>query len=263
MNKTQVTVLGPKGTFTEVAARKIFSEPEFIYCDTPYDIFDSVNSGTEYGVVAIENSLEGSVNSTMDCLIEYDLKIIGEVVLDINLCLAAGPRTDKKEINTIISHTHALAQCKKFISKNFPDARLQRHESTAAAMGEIKNLCGFAAIGPKESAEIYHLKVLYEDIQDAPSQTRFIVISKKEGNGKKTSIIFALKDEPGILYQVLKDFADSSINLTKIESRPSKKKLGEYLFFVDFEGSLKDKKAGYVIDSIKDKTTYLKILGSY
>jgi len=261
--RDRVAVLGPEGTFTEIAARRIFKDVEFVYCDTVSAVFDSVSSGVEFGVVAIENSLEGSVNTTMDCLIDYDLKICNEVVLGINLCLVVVPGTKKEEIDTIISHPHALAQCRRFLSENFPDARLQRHESTAAAMEELKRLEGSAAIGPREAAKIYGLDVLFENIQDAESQTRFIVISKEAGTGRKTSIIFALKDEPGALYRVLKEFAERDINLTKIESRPSKRKLGEYLFFVDLEGSLDDKEVKDALNSIKERTTFLKILGSY
>jgi prephenate dehydratase len=126
-----------------------------------------------------------------------------------------------------------------------------------------QKLTDTAAIGPKESAALYGLQVLYENIEDAPSQTRFITISKKEGAGKKTSIILALKDRPGALYHALKDFADQNINLTKIESRPSKKKLGEYAFYIDFEGSLEDGKVKKALDSLKEKTSFIKTLGSY
>lgn len=258
-----VAVLGPEGTFTEIAAKRVFKDAKFIYCDTVDAVFEAVKKGTEYGVAAIENSLEGSVNTTMDCLIEYDVKIFKEIILDISLCLAAPPNTRREEIKTIVSHPHALAQCRRFISEKFPGVRLQRHESTTAAMKEARNLPACAAIGPKESAELYGLRILEEDIQDFRSQTRFIVVSQKEGSGKKTSIIFTVKDEPGALYKVLKEFADRNINLTKIESRPSKRKLGEYLFFVDFEGDLRDKKTADVLASLRNKTSYLKILGSY
>ncbi len=263
MSKVRVAVLGPKGTFTEIAARRVFGDAVFVYCDTVDGVFDSVRSGVEFGVAAIENSLEGSVNTTMDCLIDYDLKIFDEVVLDISLCLVVVPGTGRGDIKTIISHPHALAQCRKFLRENFPGARLQGHESTAAAMEESKRLRGSAAIGPKEAAIFYGLEVLLEDIQDAKSQTRFIVVSGKEGSGDKTSIIFTLRDEPGSLYKVLREFARRGINLTKIESRPSKRKLGEYLFFVDFEGSVDDRKVGNALNSIREKTAFLKILGSY
>jgi prephenate dehydratase len=263
MSRIEVAVLGPAGTFTEIAARKAFGDAKLVYCDTVDQVFEAVAAGKDYGVVAIENSLEGSVNTTMDCLIEYDTKIVKEIVLDIGLCLAASQKTKKEDVKIIVSHPHALAQCRRFLSENYPKARLQRHESTAAAMKEAKDAVGYAAVGPKESAQLYGLSVLEDSIADASSQTRFVVIAKEEAKGTKTSIIFAVKDKPGALYQVLKEFADKEINLTKIESRPSKRKLGEYVFFVDFEGSLTDKKVNEAIVALKENSTYLKILGSY
>ena len=259
INAPEVAVLGPKGTFTEIAARKIFKDCRIRYCDTVDEVFDAVSKGIDFGVVAIENSLEGSINITMDCLLEYDVKIYKEIILDINLCLVTTQETNENEILAVISHPQALAQARRFLRKRFPSVKLQRHESTAAAILELKNLRGYAAIGPRETAIEYGMKILYENIEDAKSQTRFIVISKREGKGGKTSIIFALRDRPGALYHLLKEFAERNINLTKIESRPSKRKLGEYFFFMDFEGSLNDKN---VKDAI-DKTTFLKILGSY
>jgi len=261
--KSKVAVLGPKGTFTEIAARVVFPGGEFLYCDTVDEVFDKVGKGMEFGVVAIENSLEGSVNVTMECLLDYDVNIWKEIVMDINLCLTALPGTKTEDVRTVVSHPHALAQCRKFLRKNFPKARLQRSESTSAAMAELKNFDEAAAIGPKKTAELYGLKILEKNIEDAGSQTRFIVISKNPGRGKKTSIIVTLKDEPGSLYKFLSEFADTGINLSKIESRPSRKRLGEYLFFIDFEGSLDDERVKEVMNSIKEKTAFLKVLGSY
>ncbi len=260
--KIRVAVLGPEGTFTDIAAKKIFNGVDFDYCNSVEDVFDSVKSGIDFGIVAIENSLEGSINVTMDCLMEYDVKIFKEVILDINLCIAVMPKT--KNINRILSHPHALAQCRKFLKKNFPNVKLQGYDSTAAAMQKIRKSKNSAAIGPEETAKIYGLKILHRSIQDSRSQTRFILISKKSSAaGNKTSIIFAVKDIPGALYSVLKEFAIKKINLKKIESRPSKRKLGEYLFFVDFEGNLGNKKISDVMEKIRFNTTFLKILGSY
>lgn len=278
--KIRVAVLGPEGTFTDIAAKKIFNGVDFDYCNSVEDVFDSVKSGIDFGIVAIENSLEGSINVTMDCLMEYDVKIFKEVILDINLCIAVMPKT--KNMNRILSHPHALAQCRKFLKKNFPNVKLQGYDSTAAAMQKIRKSKNSAAIGPEETAKIYGLKILHRSIQDSISQTRFIVIGNskefrsyefpkeihtipKKGSesGNKTSIIFAVKDTPGALYSVLKEFAIKKINLKKIESRPSKRKLGEYLFFVDFEGNLGNKKISDVMEKIRFNTTFLKILGSY
>ncbi len=264
-SRNSVAVLGPAGTFTEEAAKKIFPEMEVAHCDTVEDVFEAVSKGTEYGVVAVENSLEGSVNTTMDCLLEYDVKICKEYVMDIHLCMIGLPGKRKEEIKTIISHPHSFGQCRKFLKGNYPKAALKRYNSNTAAIKELADLrpTGVAAIGPEAAAKLYGLEILQTGIEDAPSQTRFAAISKKECSGKKTSIIFALKDRPGALYSALKDFADNGINLTKIESRPAKKKLGEYSFFIDFEGSLADGNVKKALASLKEKTTFLKELGSY
>ena len=265
-NKNSVAVLGPKGTFTEEAAKKMFPGVELYHCDTVEEVFEAVDRGTEYGVVAVENNLEGAVNTTMDCLLEHDVGISKEAVLDIHMSLMVPPGTKKEGINTILSHSHSLGQCREYLKKNYPKAAHKRYDSNTAAIKELGELKpkGVAAIGPRAAAELYGLQILSERIEDAPSQTRFIAISKKiSTTGKKTSIIFALKDRPGALYHALKDYSDNGINLTKIESRPAKKKLGEYSFFIDFEGSLDEPKVKKALMSLKEKTIFLKTLGSY
>jgi prephenate dehydratase len=260
--KEKIAVLGPEGTFTEMAARRLFKDAHLVYMDGVEDVFKYVDLGRGMGVVAIENSLEGSVVKNLEALMEHDVKICKEVTLDINLCLMK--KKEGKKVETILSHQHALAQCKKYLKKKYPKARLQASDSTAAAMREVSRIRDSAAIGPKEAAKRYNLKIVRENIEDDKSQTRFIAISKKECWGKKTSIIFAVKDEPGALYSVLKVFSDNNINLTKIESRPSRKKLGEYIFYVDFENNgLDKKKAEMLLLKIKERTTLLKNLGSY
>lgn len=260
--KTKTAVLGPKGTFTEYAARRLFKNLEMVYCDDVEDVFALVDKKGIVGVVAIENSLEGSVNKTLELLMEYDVRIFGEVTLDINLCLMK--RRGVKNIKEILSHPHALAQCKNYLKRKYPKAKIQASDSTAAAMQELSKINNAAAIGPKESAKTYGLEIIGENIQDDFSQTRFIAISKKESWGKKTSIIYAVKDEPGALYSTLKVFADNNINLTKIESRPSRKKLGEYIFYVDFENNgLNKREVETLLLEIGRRTTFLKNLGSY
>lgn len=262
-NANDVSVLGPEGTFTGIAAKKLFPDATPVYRETVAEIFNSVEENeTGYGVVAIENSLEGSVGKTLDCLINFDLKICGEVVLDINLCLATKQNTEKKDIKQIVSHPHAIAQCQGYLKRDFPGATIISSTSTAAAMRDIGE--NEAAIGVKEAAEKYRLKILDENVQDDVSQTRFIAISKTSTVGDKTSVIFAVRDEPGSLYWILKVFADRNINLTKIESRPSRGKLGEYLFFMDFEsGGMTGENVEELLDAIKPNTTLLKFLGSY
>lgn len=261
---SRVAVLGPKGTFTESAAKRVFSDGSYVYKDNVGGVFEAVESGeVDYGVVAIENSLEGSVNNTLESLLEYDVKIVGEVTLNIRLDLLAPAGVDREEVKTILSHPHALAQCHEYLSK-LDGVKLQSSDSTAAAMKEASERGDTAAIGSSDAGAMYGLEVVDSDIQDDVSQTRFIVISQEYREGSKTSIIFAVKDEPGALYKILSEFADNDINLTKIESRPSKRKIGEYLFYVDFESqSMKHRDIEGVLEKIKPKTTYLKLLGSY
>ena len=264
--KDSVAVLGPKGTFTEEAAKKMFPGRALWHCDTVEEVFDSVDAGMEYGVVAIENSLEGPVNTTMDCLVEYGVCISAEQILDIHLCLMAPHGTNKAGIKTILSHSHSFGQCRKYIKKNYPKASLKRYDSNAAAIKELaeQKPPGVAAIGPEAAARLYGLETISCGIEDAPSQTRFVAVSKKKSTkGRKTSVIFVLKDRPGALFQALKDYADNGINLTKIESRPAKKKLGEYSFYVDFIGCLDDPAVIKTLASLKEKTSFLKTLGSY
>jgi prephenate dehydratase len=263
--KTRIAVLGPAGTFTEAAARRLFKGAMLDYKADVDDVFRSVASGKGYGVVAIENSLEGSVSKNLEHLMAYDVKICGEVTLDINLCLMKKP--ESKSIDTILSHPHALAQCRRYLKKHYPKARLQPADSTTAAMQELSTLQNAAAIGPKQGARTYGLKIVDENVQDDASQTRFIALSKKgckKARPTKTSIIYAVKDEPGALYSTLKIFSDAKINLTKIESRPSRRKLGEYVFYVDFENGILDAKGvGRLIRKIRGKASFLKSLGSY
>ncbi len=266
LNDRKVSVLGPKGTFTEIVAKKIFDDSNFDYRETIEDVFIAAEAGNS-GVVPIENSLEGSVSVTMDSLIKYDVKIYKEINLDINLCLIGKDSKIKPgNIKTILSHPQALAQSRNYLKKNFPDAVLKSTSSTAAAAKELENRDDALAIGSKNNAELYNLKIIEENISDDVSRTRFIIISNDRepwGNGNKTSIIFAVKDKPGALFGVLNEFAKQNINLTKIESRPSRRKLGEYFFFIDFEGNLNDGKVKSAVEGIKDKITFLKVLGSY
>ncbi len=260
----KIGVLGPKGTFTEVAARKLMPDALIEYLDDVEDIFEYVKTGKGKGVVAIENSLEGSVGKTMAGLLEYDVKVCGETTLDINMCLIANPDSKQDEVEIVRSHPHALAQCKRYIREKMPKAKIQATSSTAQAIKEIKERKNISAIGNKNTALEEGYEVLAENIQDHDSQTRFICITDNEGWGDKTSIIIALIDEPGSLYSIVKVFADNNINMTKIESRPSRKKLGEYLFYIDFENNGMDKESLKIfLLKIEERTSFFKNLGSY
>lgn len=225
------------------------------------------NGETEYGVVPIENSIEGPVGITLDSLAhKFNLNIFREIIIPINQNLIVNPESEMEDIEDVYSHAQAIAQCQEFISEN----AIQPHYavSTARAAKDIIGDRTKAAIGNAKTAELYNLKILKANIQDTDNnETRFVVLSKinHEPTGRdKTSIIFSIyEDRPGSLYNVLGIFQRHNINLTKIESRPSKKGLGKYLFFVDFEGHKDDELIHSIIDEISDNTYFLKVLGSY
>jgi chorismate mutase/prephenate dehydratase len=216
------------------------------------------------GVIPVENSTEGSVRETLDLLSSSDFVIRAEKHLKIEHCLLS--KTER--INEIISHPQALAQCQNFIRKNYPNAKVHSSESTAKAAEIASKEEGTAAIASRSAASLYNLKIIKENIQDSNNNyTRFFVVSKPEkeipltSNAFKTSIVFSLKNEPGSLYNALKVFAERKINLTKIESRPSKTSPWEYIFFLDFEGKSNDEKGA--LDALKTHTNSFKLLGSY
>ncbi len=260
-------VLGPRGSFSEQAAKKLAMK-NLKYCQTITDALEAVKLGKEpYAVVPIENSLEGTVNETLDYLtFNKGMSIYAETVLPINHFLLG---LNKSKIKKVISHPQALAQCRNWIRKNLR-ASLENRASTADAAREVseKKDPSIAAIASKQAAEIYGLKVLAKNIQDnSANATRFIVISKKQhskAKRDKTSIVFYYRENrPGILWEVLGEFAKRKINLTKIESRPSKKVLGDYLFYIDFDGHGSEKTVKEALSAVRKRVASLKILGSY
>ncbi len=229
---------------------------------------DAVQDGDcTWGIVPIENSLGGSINITYDSLLhDYDLMISSEIILDVNHNLLAVKGTKLEDITDVYSHSQALVQCHNYLQ----DMGFNIHPtfSTAQAAKNIKKLENASAIGTLKAAELYDLEVLEENIQDTlNNQTRFIVLSKEDGEKTghdKTSIAFSIMDDkPGELYGILGIFAEFNINLTKVESRPSKKALGDYIFFIDFEGHRKDEDISKIINLIESNTSFFKILGSY
>lgn len=237
------------------------------YCNIPA-VLESVDNGeASYGVVPIENSIEGPVGITLDSLAhKFDLKIFKEIVIPINQNLIVNPGTTMDDIKDVYSHSQAIAQCREFILEN----NIQPHYavSTANAAKSIIGDKSKAAIGNSKAAELYGLEIIKPNIQDTDNnETRFVVVSKddhKQTGNDKTSIIFSIyEDKPGGLYEILGIFQKNNINLTKIESRPSKKGLGKYLFFVDFNGHRDDETVKNIITGIEDNTYFLKVLGSY
>jgi chorismate mutase/prephenate dehydratase len=264
----KVAYLGPEGTFTNLAALRHFgTSATYIPVDSIKAVFDSTLSGrVNYGVVPVENSNEGVVSYTLDMFMDYDLMIAAEVMLEVshNLLSKSG---DKSKVKRIYSHPQATAQCRIWLETNMPNIPILEAASTASAAELAAKDEEAAAVASELAAKIYDLKYIERHIEDYKNNyTRFLVISKDypSKTGKdKTSIMFSVKNKPGALYEVLLPFKKSKINLTKIESRPSKRRAWEYIFFVDMEGHIEDKKVRKVIDSMRDNCLYLKHLGSY
>jgi len=265
----KVAFQGEIGAYSESAVYSFFgSSVEAKPCKNLSNVFESVEKGeTQYGVVPIENSIEGSVNQTYDLFLEYDLKVRDEIILRIAHCLIAHPGTQLNAIKTVYSHPQALGQCRKFLEQL--GCRLISTFDTAGSVKMIneERLMDAGAIASERAAKIYSMNILAKEIGDTPNNyTRFFVLSKQDSpySGEdKTSIIYSVKSVPGALYHVLKEFAVRNINLTKIESRPTKRTPWEYNFYLDFEGHRSEEKCREALESIKDKTLFVKILGSY
>src|SRR5262245_16753651 len=263
-----VAYLGPAATFTHQAAvRRFGSSAEFMPVRTIADIFDEVERGrAQYGVVPIENSTEGAVNITLDRLMETDLGIVGEVTLDIAQHLMSRA-TDLAEIKVVCSHPQGLAQCRNWLRAHLPDVRLAEMKSTTASAERARDDRTVAGIASEMAARVYEVPILRARIEDNPSNsTRFLVIGRRAAppTGRdKTSILFSMKNEPGVLYSILAPFAERRLNLTKIESRPTKRRPWEYVNFVDFEGHRDTEEVRAVLAEVKERCQFLKILGSY
>lgn len=264
----KVAYFGPPATFTHLAAMRYFgSSAQFVPTDSIKGVFDAVESNkAEYGVVPIENSIEGVVSYTLDLFVDYDLKVAAEVMLEISQNLISNSG-DKTKIKKVYSNPHAAAQCRQWLEANLPNIPILEITSTAKAAEVASQDDEAAAIASELAAKFYNLQLVEKGIEDNRHNfTRFLVISKafaKKSGKDKTSIMFSIKDKPGALYDILNPFKQAKINLTKIESRPSKRKAWEYIFFVDMEGHFDDKKLRKAIEEVKDNCLYLKILGSY
>jgi prephenate dehydratase len=268
----KIGYLGPKGTFaydaviayTNGIACELMEFPEIS------ELIYAVDSGKiEKALVPIENALEGTVNITADMLVhEVNVKIIGEVVLPIRHYLLVRQGIDLKDVKLVLSHPQALAQCRKYLYNNLKGIEQRPVTSTAAAAREVAaSESPWAAIANKKAGDIFGLKILAKDIQDHhANSTRFVVLSKIETEptgDDKTSIAFTVANSPGSLFEALKLFADKKINLTKIESRPMKTLLGQYMFLVDFEGHASDELISGVLDKLSCNSKFFVFLGSY
>ncbi|WP_028844269.1 prephenate dehydratase [Thermodesulfovibrio thiophilus] len=264
----KIAYLGPEGTFTHLAAIKYFgSFAQFEPKDNIKNIFESVEKGvTKFGVVPIENSNEGTVTYTLDMFMQYNAKISGEITIPISHHLLS-LTGEKRKIKKIYSHPHAKAQCKEWLQKNMPGIPVYDVASTAEAARQASHDEEIAAIASEFASTLYGLKFAAKHIEDySNNYTRFFILSKNfsaKTGSDKTSIMFSLQDKPGALYNALKPFKDSNINLTKIESRPAKMRKWEYIFFVDFIGHITDEIVQKTLESVKQYCTEVVHLGSY
>jgi len=262
---------GPAGTYTEEAALLYDPSADLQPYPTIAAVGQAVSSqATDEGVVPIENSLEGSVTFTLDLLIrESHLSIYQEVVLPINHYLMAKPGMLESDIQVIYSHPQSLAQCREFLEQRFPNAQQMVSLSNAAAVSDMKeSALPAAAIAPRRAAELYNVAIIGAEVQDvANNVTRFAVLARQDHpptGDDKTSICFSFeKDEPGILYRSMSEFAERNINLVKIESRPTRQSLGEYIFLIDCTGHREDPGVKAALESLGRTASMLKILGSY
>jgi chorismate mutase / prephenate dehydratase len=262
-----VAYFGPPATFTHLAAiRRFGSSLHYSPLKTIADVFTEVGKNrADYGVVPVENSTEGVVTHTLDMFIDSDLKIVAQIVLPIQHCLIG--RCRKTEIQKLYSHPQALAQCRRWLQENLPRVEIIETSSTTRAAELAARQRHAAAIASSLAAERYRLQILDYDIQDsAANATRFLVLGRQcsppTGNDR-TSIMISLMDAVGALHRALAPFRRYRINMTKIESRPSKRKVWEYFFFIDCDGHVEDARVGKAIDQLEQHCSFVKVLGSY
>lgn len=264
--------LGPSGTFSEQAAYEWSEGKEQMKeFSTIYSVIWAVQNGEiDRGIVPIENSIDGSINTTLDTLaFDVDLYITGEYILNINENIMVKKGAKKEDIKIITSHPQPIGQCSHILSHEFADVKIEFADSTAAAAKRAASSDGsVACIGSPNSAALYGLDILCPNCGDDPNNcTRFIIIEKnhctKVTGHDKTSIVFAIDNKPGSLYSAIELLAKSNINMTKIESRPMKKELGKYVFFIDIDGNIDDASIYFALDKVRQNTYFYKFLGSY
>ena len=269
----KVGFLGPRGTFTEEALLSVMKVDlkDLIPFPTEQEVIRAVDKGkVTKGIVPIENSIEGSVNSTLDSLtFESDCLIEKEIIISTKHNLIGRKGTDLKNVALVVSHPQATAQCRRYLSQKLPNAAVQAANSTAEAVKKVaEGSSNAVAIGTELAAQIYNLEILESDIEDfKDNKTRFVLVGKaaapRSGNDKTSLVCFIHEDRPGSLLQILQEFSYRYINLSKIQSRPTKKGLGDYCFWIDVEGHAQDETVASVIKCLKCKIRQVKVLGSY
>ncbi|BAP14655.1 MAG: prephenate dehydratase [Alcanivorax borkumensis] len=267
--RMKVAFLGPEGTFTQQAALKHFGHAvESLPLAAIDEVFREVESGAaNYGVVPVENSTEGVVNHTLDTFMTSSLKICGEVELRIHHHLLAGEHTRQDKVTRVYSHQQTLAQCRQWLDAHMPGVERIAVSSNAEAARRLKDEWNALAIAGEMAEELYGLTAVQRNIEDRPDNTtRFIIIGRQDtppSGCDKTSLMISGKNRPGLLYEVLSPFRDEGINLTRLESRPSRTANWSYVFFVDCEGHKEDDTLQAVLDKLEAAGNTIKLLGSY
>ena len=265
----RIAYLGPEGTFTQAAAIKHFGHAVKTVSQTTIDeVFREVHAGAaHYGVVPVENTTEGMVNTTLDSFINAPLKICGEVELRIHHHFLVGPATKQDSVTRIYSHQQSLAQCRKWLDAHYPAAERIAVSSNAEAARRLKDEWHAAAIAGEMAAEIYGLTKLVSNIEDNPNNTtRFLIVGNESvppSGDDKTSILVSMKNKPGALLELLRPFETANISLTRLETRPAPNDKWAYVFFIDFEGHEQDEKVAKVLSELEQTAANLKRLGSY
>jgi prephenate dehydratase len=268
----RLAFLGPPGTFSEEAALKYAAGAQAVPMATITAVVSAIESGmAEEGIVPIENSLEGSVPETLDLLVHSPraLAIRRELILPIDHLLLTRPGARAENVRLVYAHPQALGQCRGFIERCFPKATVEAALSNSAAVEEMMGAENAAAIGTRRAAEIYGAEVLAKGIQDRnPNVTRFVVLAREDHEptgDDRTSLAmgFSTEDRPGLLVGALQAFSQRGINLSKIESRPSKEKLGTYIFLIDVDGHRSDQKLAEALAEIEAACSFFRVLGSY
>lgn len=263
----KIAYMGPEASFSNLAALKRFgSQVKYVACDSISDVFLEVERGSaDFGVVPIENSVEGAVSYTLDMFVDSDLKVCAQIILDVSHNLLANCALNK--IRRVYSNPQVFGQCRIWLQENLPSAELIEVSSTTRAAQIAARERSSACIASLLAAKIYKLKVIESEIEDSPHNiTRFLVIGNTDvrpTGHDKTSIVFSIKDRMGALHDMLMSFKKYRINLTKIESRPSKRKAWDYYFFIDLEGHKDNSNVKKAILDLEKKCKFLKILGSY
>jgi chorismate mutase/prephenate dehydratase len=263
-----VAYLAPPGTFTHQAARQRFgAAADYHASRTIAETFDDVERGrAQFGVVPVENSTDGAVNVTHDRLVDTDVQICGELTLEISQHLLSRA-ADLADVKRVLSHPQGLGQCRAWLAEHLPEVPQEETASTAGAVELAAADPGIAAIASDLAGRLYGVPLLRRRIEDnRHNATRFLVLGRRAGgpSGRdKTSILFAMPNQPGALYRILEPFARSGLNLTKIESRPAKRMPWEFVMFVDFEGHRETPVVAAALSEAAERTVYLKVLGSY